>query len=347
MQPACRFDGLTLNKLPPGKIKQELLDRLLRSLPIRDPRLIVAPGVGEDAAVIDFGAKCLVAKTDPITFVAARIGWYAVHINANDIAVMGARPSWFLATLLLPEEQTDEALVESIFQDIASTCAGLGITLCGGHTEITPGLERPIVVGLMLGEVEKGKVISKRGLRPGLQVLLTKGVAIEGTAIIARELEGKLAQVLGSEAVERAKAYLYRPGISVLREAEIALSAGPPAAMHDPTEGGLAGGLCEMARAGRVGLYVYRDKIKVLPETAAVCGALGLNPLALIASGALLIAAEPQVAARIGRALWAAGIEAEVIAETRAESEGLKMESAGEISELSMPERDEITRALI
>ena len=134
-------------RLKVGKLPPEILGRLLAGTPCTDPRVVVGPRIGEDAAVIDFGATYLVAKTDPITFATDRIGWYAVNINANDVAAMGARPKWFLATLLLPEGSADEGLAEGIFNDIVASCAGLGISLVGGHTEITAGLERPILVG--------------------------------------------------------------------------------------------------------------------------------------------------------------------------------------------------------
>ena len=187
-----------------GKLPPNVLQRALAQIPIEDERVRIGPRVGEDAAAIAFGETYLVAKTDPITFAAERIGWYAVHINANDVAVMGARPRWFLAALLLPEEKTDAALVEQIFQDILSACRELGVTLCGGHTEITYGLDRPVIVGHMLGEVPRERLVEKR-MEPGDHILLTKGVAIEGTAILAREKASEFASEGETALVERAK----------------------------------------------------------------------------------------------------------------------------------------------
>ena len=103
------------------------------------------------------------AKTDPITFASAQIGWYAVNVNANDIACTGATPRWFLATLLLPENLTTAALVEDIFAQIDAACAQMNITVAGGHTEITAGLGRPIVVGHMLGEVTPERLVTTDG----------------------------------------------------------------------------------------------------------------------------------------------------------------------------------------
>ena len=134
--------GLPVGKLPP-RILQALLAQCRVS---RRSRVVLGPRFGEDAAVIDFGAKYLMAKTDPITFTSERIGWYAVNINGNDVATLGARPLWFLATLLLPEKATSLPLVRKIFGETLRACRELGVTLCGGHTEITRGIDRPIML---------------------------------------------------------------------------------------------------------------------------------------------------------------------------------------------------------
>ncbi len=126
-------------------------------------------------------------KSDPITFATDDIGWYAVQINANDIATTGSTPRWMLATLLLPENQTSPDLVEHIFKQINQAAGALGISLIGGHTEITYDLNRPILMGTLLGEVERSKLIVPSGAQPGDQLLLTKGVPIEATALLARE----------------------------------------------------------------------------------------------------------------------------------------------------------------
>ena len=172
---------------PLGKLPADVLARLLENIQPADPRVIVGPGIGLDAAVIDMGDRLLVAKSDPITFATDSIGWYAVQVNANDIATTGATARWFLATLLLPESHADAAMAESIFSQIHSACAAISVSLVGGHTEITYGLDRPIVVGAMLGEVTRDRLVRPSGAQPGDALLLTKGIAVEGTAIIARE----------------------------------------------------------------------------------------------------------------------------------------------------------------
>jgi hydrogenase expression/formation protein HypE len=310
--------------------------------------VVVGPRFGEDAAVIDMGKTYLVAKTDPITFTRERIGWYAVNINANDIATLGARPRWFLATLLLPERGTNRTLAQSIFQDILKACRSLGITLCGGHTEITSGLDRPIVVGLMLGEVEKSRLVRKESQRPGDLVILTKGVAVEGTAILAREKARILEAGLGPTAIRRARRLLFRPGISVVRDAGLALKYGEIHALHDPTEGGLLSGLYELARAGRVGLRVWLDKVPILPETQAFQPILRFDPFALIASGALLLVASARTAGGVLAGLARAGIRSAIIGEVRPASEGMSVLPPGgaRLRPLAVPARDEIARLL-
>src|SRR3970040_1982193 len=146
--------------------------------------------MGLDAAVIDLGDRYLVAKTDPIAFASDWVGWYAVHVNANDVACMGAEPRWFLASLLLPEGKADLGLAETIFSQIGEACRSLGGSLVGGHTEISHGLDRPIVVGCMLGEVAKDGLVTAAGAQVGDVLLLVGGIPFEAPAIPAPETGG-------------------------------------------------------------------------------------------------------------------------------------------------------------
>ncbi len=334
-------------RLPAGKLPPQALEALLATCPVpKSSRVVVGPRYGEDAAVIDLGSQYLVAKSDPVTFTAQRIGWYAVNVNANDIATLGARPRWFLATLLLPEGQTGTGLVRSIFRDTLEACRALGVTLCGGHTEITSGLNRPIVVGQMLGLAEKSKLVRKERQRPGDLLVLTKGIALEGTAILARERAAVLASEFGAALVRRAQRLLFRPGISVVREALLAVRHGEIHAMHDPTEGGLLSGLYELARAGRVGLRVRKEKVPVLAETRAFSQLLGFDPFALIASGALLVVVSRRTAGKVLRALARNEIPATVIGEVCRENEGIHMVERGHERPLRPPAQDEIARLL-
>jgi hydrogenase maturation factor len=333
-----------VDSLPVGKLPSTLLEKFLGKIRIEDEQVLLGPTIGEDVAVIRLGDRLLVAKTDPVTFAADLIGWYAVNVNANDIATMGVRPRWFLATVLLPEGST-AGMAEAIFDQILEACRVLEIAPVGGHTEITYGLQRPVVVGCMLAEAENRPFITTSGARVGDDILLTKGIAIEGTAVLAREARPNLlASGLDEDTVRRAANYLFQPGISVLKEALIASASAEVRSMHDPTEGGLATGLAEVARAGGVGIRIASDKIPVLPECRAVCDRLELEPLGLLASGGLIITLAPAQTARVLAALGEAGIDAGIIGRVVSAEEGLKMHTAGGIEELPQFARDELAR---
>jgi len=301
------------NALPVGKLPAELLARLLSKAPVQDSRLILGPGVGLDCAVIDYGENFLVFKSDPITFASDQIGWYAVQVNCNDIATTGATPRWFLATVLLPERGATARMAEEILTQVFDACREIGVAVIGGHTEITYGIERPILVATMVGEVARENLVTPRGAAPGDRILLSKGVPIEATSILARELPGRLEGALDETELRQAERFLYEPGISVLREARLAVSAGQVNAMHDPTEGGLFTALWELAEASGRTLWVDLNAVPVPPISNKICQALGIEPLAAIASGALLLTASPPEAEMIQKAWENAGITSSVI----------------------------------
>ncbi len=298
-----------------GKLPGHLLQELIESLPktSHDRRLLVGPGLGEDAAHILFGENTLLAKTDPITFATDRIGWYAVNVNANDIAVAGGVPRWFLATLMMPPGST-EGEIRSIFAQIGDAAKEIGIQLAGGHTEVTPTVNQPVVCGFMLGEAPTSATVSASGAQPGDAVLLTKGIAIEGTSILANECRDELLDAgIASEDIDAAGKFLTDPGISVLKDAQIAVEAGGVTAMHDPTEGGLANALQELAFASKVDIVVDEACVEVLPLCKSICGALDIDPWGLISSGALLTAVDNDHASAVVDALVRSEIDATII----------------------------------
>ncbi|HXY52790.1 MAG TPA: AIR synthase family protein [Terriglobales bacterium] len=332
--------------LPVGKLPPEHLRSLLGHLPKHDPRLIVGPQIGEDAAVIEAGDRYLVVTTDPITFASDDIGHYAVHVNANDIAVLGARPWWFFVVMLLPESRTTPELAETIMADVRTTCEELGVVVAGGHTEITQGLDRPILIGQMLGEVAPTRLVRKTRIAIGDRILLTHGVAIEGTAILAREKSARLRGRVDADLLRRAARFLIRPGISVVSAALAATKVGEVVhGMHDPTEGGLATGLFELVAPAGLGLRVIREHIPVFPETDAICRALALDPLKLIASGALLIAVAPDGVDSVLTAMEGTGVPVAVIGQVLPAGEGTTIVTNGGVEPLTLPVRDEIARA--
>ncbi len=333
------------SSFPVGKLPAEVLARLLSQLPRSDPRVVVGPGIGQDAAAIDMGDHYVVAKTDPITFATDDIGWYAVNVNANDIACMGARPKWFMVSALLPAGKADAEMADRIFGQITEACAALGIALVGGHTEITFDLNRPILVGAMLGEVAKDKLVTSRGAHVGDVVLLTKAVPLEGTALIAREKEQDLhSRGFSDDFIAQAKNLLRVPGISVVSEALVAAEAGAATAMHDPTEGGLATGLYELAQTSRVGLAVDGDSIPFLKEGIELCGAYGLDPLGVIASGSLLLTTPTEKANDLLDRFQRAGVQGAVIGRVVPAEQGLTITRAGVAQPLPRFAVDEITR---
>jgi len=282
--------------LKPGKLPLEVLERLLLHRGVKDRRVIIGPSIGIDAAGIDFGRRLLVAASDPVTLATSETGWYAVNINANDVAVMGARPRWFLASLLLPESELK--LTEEIFRQIHEACRELQVALVGGHTEIAIGLKNPILVGTMLGEVPKRRVITAGGAKVGHRLIITKGIAVEGTAILAREREAELRKRFGKKFVEKAKGYLHSPGISVVKEALIAAGLGA-SALHDVTEGGLIAGAFEMMKASGLGLELLEESVPILPEAKVISEHFGIDVFRLISSGTLLVAADAERSKRI------------------------------------------------
>jgi len=335
-----------VNHLPVGKLPPALLRRFISKIKIEDKQVVLGPAIGEDAAVIRLGNKLLVAKTDPVTFATDLLGWYAVHVNANDIATTGVRPRWFLATILLPSQSTGGE-AEKIFDQILSACNSLGITLVGGHTEITYDFKRPVIVGCMLAEAEEQPIITTSGAKSGDDILLTKGIAIEGAALLAREAASTiLSSVLSKDLVRQAANYLFSPGISVLKEALIASSKVTVNCMHDPTEGGLATGLSEIASAAHVGILVEENKIPILAECKAICDSLDLDPLGLLASGALIITLPFSESSKLVGLLRQDGINASIIGKVVEAKEGLKMVTATGIQDLPRFERDELASFL-
>jgi len=286
--------GIQRNSLPTGKLDIQILRRLLQRYSRTDKKVLLGPGIGEDAAAIDMGKKVLIVATDPITFATDEIGYYSVMVNANDVATTGADPRWYSVNILLPEAQGTERLVDSIFRQIHQACEILNISLIGGHTEITYGLDRPILVGQMIGEVQKEELITTAGAEPGDLIILSKGICIEGTSIIAREKERELtSRGVSPDLVKRAQRFLFDPGISVLKEARLAIQVACVHSMHDITEGGLANGLHELSMAAGVEIEVEDDCIPIYTESRILCETLGLHPWGVIASGSLLISASP------------------------------------------------------
>jgi hydrogenase expression/formation protein HypE len=293
-----------------------------------------------DAAAIGLGADELCVLTcDPITTATAGAGRLAVHVVCNDLAVMGAEPVGVLATLLFPAGVSEAAIAE-LAGEIDETARALGVEVLGGHTEVAPGLSTPLAVLTGVGKARRDRLVTAAGARPGDALVLTKAAALEGSHILATDLAARLGGVPEALLVE---ARGYASELSVVPDARVALQYGATA-MHDPTEAGVIGALWEMAEASGVGFRVLAKRIPVREATRAICDALGVDPLRLIASGALVIAcADGEVMAR---GLHEAGIEANVIGEVTREPTRIVVQADGNEERVETPERDELYRIL-
>jgi hydrogenase maturation factor len=326
------------SSIPVGKLPQKRLSELLDRLGPLPPEVRLGPAIGEDAAVIEVPQGVLVAASDPVTLTSADVGGLAVVVNANDVAVCGARPRWFLATVLLPPG-TGSGAVEEIFDGMTQALDGVGARLVGGHTEITTAVAAPVVVGQMLGLIEGGTHIAGSDLGAGDFIAQIGPAPVEGGAVLAAEAP-ELAG-LDPTLIERARAGSQSPGLSIVEQALLAADLGARS-LHDPTEGGLAGGLHEMAHAAGVKLCVDRGAVIWFEPALEICHALGADPWATLASGTLLAAFTPADAEAALAELASRGYEASIIGQAEPGS-GVVGEDGGPIA---LPDRDEVARIL-
>jgi hydrogenase expression/formation protein HypE len=331
--------------LPAGKLPNELLARHLGEL-APGPGVVVGPGVGEDVAAFDVtNDELIVVHGDPITLATVGdVGRAAVLVNANDIAAAGAEPRWLFTTVLLPPGTTGSAAL-ALLDDIARAAASEGIALGGGHTEVTAAVARPVVSATAIGVVRRAGLRDKRGARSGDQLILTKGVAVEGTALLAAELRERLLG-LGMSREELDACERLSQRTSIVPEARLAAGFAGVRAMHDVTEGGLATALRELAVATGRGVTVDAEAVAVLPETRRLCALLGADPLGLIGSGALLVCCAPDEAAALLAALQAAGIAAAVIGRLGEQGAGVSALSRGRPAPWPSFATDEAARLL-
>ncbi len=323
--------------LPEGKIDAALLAGLLPGAGGGRPDVLIGAAIGEDAAVVT-GAPRLVMTGDPITLAGAAIGRYAVAVNCNDLVAMGAEPRYLTTTVLLPPGTTRGALQELFAELAAATCAAR-CAWVGGHTEITGAVTRPVVAAAAVGVLE-GEPWSSARMRPGDAIVLTKWVALEGTTLLARE-RADAAALLGDQHAAAAR-WLDEPGISVVAEGRI-LRAFAIHAAHDPTEGGVAQGLHELASCSGAGIEIDAAALPVREATRRLCRALRIDPLGLLASGALLFSAAAEEAGRAVQALRTAGIPAAVIGAAH-RGGGVTIRHADGTRPLPAYPQDEITR---
>jgi hydrogenase maturation factor len=325
--------------LQPGKLPPELLRELLALSPGLPEEVRLGPAIGEDACAIDVPQGTLVAAADPITLTGSGVGTHAVVINANDVAVMGVRPRWFLAVILLPMG-TIESDVRALFASIRSALEHLDATLVGGHTEVTSAVTQPIIIGQMMGFSPERRIVRTGGATPG-QVIVQAGAApIEAAAVLASASDPRLAAI-DPDTLAAARAAITTPGISVVDAALLAADAGATA-LHDPTESGLSAGLYELADASGVQIQLDERSVLWFEPGRAVCRALGADPWGALASGALLAAFPADRSQEASRRFESRGIPLRMIG--RAVSGSGVVQSDG--SPLPTFARDEIARVL-
>lgn len=328
-----------------GKVPNEVLEKIVfRNLGAKRSDVVLSSSIGEDAAIVKAGKEVLAVSSDPITGAEKWLGWLAVHVSANDIATRGVQPCWFNSIILLPKNSTKE-LIETICTQMDKAARQLDVSIIGGHCEVTPGIDHPIVTGCAIGVAENGKYVTCGGAKIGDQIILTKGTGIEGTAILASDRREELLKVFDEKFLNKAENYFEK--ISVVTDAITAFRTGGVSAMHDPTEGGIAGGLHELADAADVGFNVYEEKIFVPKETNKICEYFGVDPLQLISSGSLLVVAEKEKAETIISALTSNGVHASIIGEMKKATLGRNLVTkAGEKTELVRPTSDHLWKAL-
>lgn len=324
-----------------GKVPESVLKRsVFKQITTKRPEVILGSGVGEDCGALELKEdEIFVVSTDPITGTAKEIGNLSVLITVNDLASSGAEAIGILLTVLLPD-QSKEKVLREIMEQVGKACEEAGIQVIGGHTEVTGVVNQPLVSVTGIGKVKKGHLISTAGAKPGMDLIVTKWIGIEGTTIIAKEKEEELCKVFPAEYVKSMcdmSKYL-----SVQKDGVVAAAAGA-AAMHDITEGGIFGALWEIAGASNVGLDVDLSLVPIRQETVELCDHYKLNPYGLISSGSMLIAAEN--GGKIVRALEEAGIPATIIGQTTSQK-AKAIRYDGQTRYLEQPKSDEFHKVL-
>lgn len=330
--------------LQPGKLDLDLLEDLVfKNVKHRREEVLVRPGVGEDCATIDFGPYECVMSTDPITAAISDIGRLAVHITCNDIASNGVEPLGIMLAVMLPPGTT-AGDVRRIMEQAAEVSEELGVEIIGGHTEITPAVNRPVIVSTAIGRVQAGGSQRATGMKPGDYIYMTKYAGLEGCGILASDYGAELASVLSGDELAEAQDYLKR--VSVLVEGVAAGRVGT-AGMHDITEGGVLGAVWELAEITGAGLLIYEDRIPITDTIHKITDYFGIDPLRLISSGSMMIIVHPDKVNALEKALCAVDVPFACIGRVLDGAEGRFLVRAnGEKEVLDPPGSDELYRVI-
>lgn len=287
-----------MKKLSFGKIPIDVLARTVLKTPGRpSDDIITGPRAGVDFSVLKRGSGYVIVSADPITGVTKNIGSYAIKVSANDVATSGNRPMFAEIIILLPEGAT-EARLSRVSREIDETASRLGISILGGHTEVTPGLSRPIVMVTVFSFVKS--FVTSADANEGDVILMTKTAGLEGASELAREYPFP-PRSIPARVLREARRLIDEVGI--VEEAVAAFGTGKVHAMHDCTEGGILGAVFEMSLASGLGFRLWEEAVPVSPQAKAICKRLSIDPLKLIGSGSLLIAVSKDNEATVARKL--------------------------------------------
>lgn len=329
--------------LKTGKLDSKLLEEIIfKNIKFQRPEVITRPGVGEDCAVVDFGAYECVMSTDPITGAVGEIGRLAVHISCNDIASNGVEPLGIMLTIMLPVGTRAEQ-IEEIMKQAGQASQELGVEIIGGHTEITPAVTKPIIVSTAIGRAPTGSSQKAENMKPGDYILMTKMAGLEGTGIIAGDYKNSLEGYLSSEEIEEASRMLDQ--VSVVKEGIIAGRVGT-AGMHDITEGGVLGAVWEMCDIAKTGAEVWVDQIPVSPVTKKICSHFDIDYLRLISSGCMMIMVHPEKKEEMEKELLDAGILVTSIGRIKERDEGICMLVGEDKIIIEPPSSDELYQVI-
>lgn len=317
-----------------GKLSGDTLERMVLST-IRFLRedVLVHAGLGEDCSVIDFGDEVCIVTSDPITGATEGVGELAVHVACNDLAANGGTPVGVQIVLLLPEQSREEQ-IRHIMEDIQQAAASLEVEVIGGHTEITSRVASPVVSITAIGRAPKDRYVTSKGAKPGDDIVITKGVGIEATAILARDYSDQLPFEISEEEIQ-----WFTKQLSVVPEGLLAAEHGVHA-MHDITEGGLAGAVREICQAAGVGAEIREADVPVPYLTRVICEFFGLDPLRLLSSGSMLIVA-PKGEELVGK-LSEQGIPAFIVGTITEGTHPVVIHKSGEREEITAHVEDEL-----
>lgn len=329
-----------------GKLDSDVLQRIvIDKIRYRRPEVKTRAGIGEDCAVIEYGEYECVVSTDPITADVKNIGRLAIHISCNDVASNGIEPLGITLAVMLPVGTT-ESDVQTIMTQAGTAAEEAGVEIIGGHTEVTPAVNQPVIVSTAFGRGIAGESASARNMRPGDMIMMTKSAGLEGTGIIATEKAEELTGVLTPQELRRAQGMIRN--VSVVKDGVTAGRIGT-SGMHDVTEGGILGAVWEMCHISGLGAEVELEAIHVDPVTEKIAAHYGIDPLRLISSGCMLIVAPPSKAYKIVTEYHKidVNIKSAIIGKICGAEHGItQIDPQGQESEIAPPYADELYKVI-